>query len=152
MLHASDLLELLPHSTLAEYLNALLTYLHRLATIEDTYRSEVEGNVLEIGEELYVGRWNYPEDCTDSDVITTGLNQLLKSRSDFIARGIQTISRHRSSGLFRQHEVNFMHTYLIRFHLAAGSFLKVADVFNEMLGLELSRSNFYLINRNHLMR
>jgi hypothetical protein len=34
VLYATDVIELLPHVTLAEYVNGLLSYLHRLATVD----------------------------------------------------------------------------------------------------------------------
>ena len=69
--------------------------------------------------ENYLGRYDY-KDVTDADIVMTETTELLSRRKDLITKGIQLITRYKSTGLFKENEVNFLNIYLIRFHLTEG--------------------------------
>ena len=48
-------MELLPHVMLAELINGLLSYLHKIATLSPNILKEINGKVLEMGDEIYIG-------------------------------------------------------------------------------------------------
>lgn len=48
-------MELLPHVVLAELVNGLLSYLHKLALLHPSILNGVSGKVLEMGDEIYIG-------------------------------------------------------------------------------------------------
>jgi hypothetical protein len=41
-------MELLPHVRLAEYVNGLLSYLHRVSMVNEQYLEGVDGKVIEL--------------------------------------------------------------------------------------------------------
>ena len=51
-------------------------------------------------------------------MVVTGTTELISKRKDYISKGIQLITRFKSSGLFRENQTNFLNIYLIRFYLA----------------------------------
>jgi hypothetical protein len=50
VLYSTDIMELLPHVNLAEYVNGLLSYLHKMSMINDKYLAGIEGQVVELSE------------------------------------------------------------------------------------------------------
>jgi len=81
-------------------------------------------------------------------MIVTGMTNLIKHRKDYISKGIQLITRYKSSGLFRANQINFLNIYLIRFYLADGKFASIISIYNEILKIEINRCNYFLINGN----
>ena len=61
-------------------------------------------------------------EITDADVIATEMTDLLEKEKDFIARGIQIITRYKSMKLFKVNEINFMNMYLLKFCLLDDKF------------------------------
>ena len=57
--YASEVIEMLPHVALAELINGLLSYLHKMATLNREILNEVNGKVLKYSEEVYLGKSNY---------------------------------------------------------------------------------------------
>lgn len=50
----------------------------------------------------------------------TGISSIISRRKDFVSKGIQIITRYKTSGLFKENQINFLNIYLIRFYLAEG--------------------------------
>ena len=117
MLGAADLLDLLPGYKVAEWLNGLLSYLHRLASTPLEILDGLTGKEVDLSTEHYLGRYNY-SDVTDADMVMTGTKEVLSRRKDYISKGIQLVTRYKSSGLFRDNQTNFLNIYLIRFYIA----------------------------------
>lgn len=81
---------MLPHVALAELINGLLSYLHKMATLSPEILNEVNGKVLKYSEEVYLGKFNYNE-LSDADLVVTGIRYILDHKKDFISKGIQLI-------------------------------------------------------------
>lgn len=57
VLGANDQLELLPQAVIAEWLNGLLSYLFRLATVSPQLLEGLEGQEVSLAREHFVGRY-----------------------------------------------------------------------------------------------
>jgi hypothetical protein len=99
VLGAADFIEKLPHSKVAEWINGLLSYLHRLAVASPNLIEGLQGNVVDLSTEHYLGKYNYGE-VTDADMVMTGVTELLGRRKDYTSKGIQLITRFKSGELF----------------------------------------------------
>jgi hypothetical protein len=119
ILGAIDIIEMLPHHIVAEWLNGLLSYLHRLATVKGEILEGLGGQLQHLTRENYLGRYDYG-DVTDADIVSTEMTDLIKRRRDLVTKGIQLIVRYKCSGMFHDNEINFLNIYLIRFHIAEG--------------------------------
>jgi len=81
-------------------------------------------------------------------MVMTGTTNMINRRKDYISKGIQVITRYKTSGLFKINEINFLNIYLIRFYLADGKFSSIIYIYNEILKVEVNRCNYFLINGN----
>lgn len=70
-------------------------------------------------------------------MVVTGTKEVLSRRKDYISKGIQLITRYKSSGLFRDNQINFLNIYLIRFY--------IADSMVSFMQLDLQQLPTYII-------